>query len=237
MENQYTKRKKFIISFTYFLIILFIAYVTVKYALGMISPFIFAFIIAYVLKKPANFISSKLKLPRKPIALLLVLIFYGTIGILISLLGIKIITTLADVFSKFPTIYEDQLQPFLIATFDGIEKTVYKLDPALVDAINEGFDQLIKSLGNLVTNASVKIVSSISGIATSLPAFLIKTLLMIISTFFIAGDYDKLNRFFMTQFSERSSKVFIQIKQFVIETLFVCFRSYGLIMTITAIEL
>lgn len=237
MENQYERRKKFIVNIIYFLILLLMGYITVKYAIGYVSPFIFAFLVAYVLKGPSKFISEKLKIPRKPVALLVVLVFYATIGVLLSLLGVKIITVLIDIFSKFPSIYENQLQPFLIESFEGIEKTVYRLDPALVDAINQGFDQVIKSLGNLVTGASVKIVTSVSGVATSLPAFLIKTLLMIISTFFIAGDYDKIQSFFMNQFSPNSSRVFVQIKSFVIETLFVCFRSYALIMSITAVEL
>jgi len=237
MENQYLKRKKFIVNVVYFLILLLLTYVTLKYAIGYISPFLFAFLIAYVLKSPSNFISKHLKLPRKLVALLVVFIFYATIGVLIALIGVKIITITVDIFSGIPAIYEKQLQPFLFDAFDGIEDAVYRLDPALVDAINQGFEQVIKSLGNLVTGASVKIVTSISGVATSLPAFLIKVLLMIISTFFIAGDYDKIQHFFMLQFSSKNSRIFTQVKKFVIGTVFVCIRSYALIMSITAIEL
>nr|WP_315020333.1 sporulation integral membrane protein YtvI [uncultured Aminipila sp.] len=237
MESQYIKKKAFIINTIYILLIGLIIYFSIKYALSLVSPFLFAFGIAYLLRKPAKRISSALKIPNKLVSVVLVLAFYSTIGVLISLLGVKLISTMATVISELPLIYENQLEPFLITSFDGVEQAVFRLDPALVDVLNGGFDQFVNSLGENITNISLKLVGAISNIASSLPAFFIKILLMIITTFFIACDYDILSKFILRQFTTKGSEIILSIKQYMINTLFVVIRSYALIMSITFVEL
>ena len=237
MEEIYQKKKTFIVNVIYGILIMAIIYISLKYVLHLISPFIFAFIIAFILKGPTKLISKITFLPRKLVALILVLLFYSTIGLLISLLGIKIISTITQLTSVMPVFYESQLEPFLMKTFDRIEVTIVSLDPALVDVLNEGFNQFVNTLGESVTKISVAVVSGVSSLASSLPAFFIRMLLMIISTFFIAMDYEKLMGFVFRQFNEKTSGIMLQIKNYVIGTLFVVVRSYGLIMSITFIEL
>lgn len=237
MELQDTKKRRFIINTIYFMLIIMIVYVFLKYALNLVSPFLFAFGIAYLLKKPSKYISSVLKLPNKLVSIVLVFVFYSIIGVLISLIGIKLISVVTTIISKLPIIYEKQLVPFLTISFDGIEEGIARLDPAVVGVLNTGFDRFVSSLGENITNVSLKLVSSISNIASSLPAFFIKILLMVISTFFIASDFDSLSRFMSRQFTTKANEIIMQIKQYIIGTLFVVIRSYLIIMVITFIEL
>ena len=60
---------------------------------------------------------------------------------------------------------------------------------------------------------------------------------MVISTFFIAIDYEKIVTFCLRCLSGNTRKVVLQIKDYVVGTLFVCIRSYALIMSITFVEL
>lgn len=235
MEDE--KKKKFIINFLYGGIILFLIYVIIKYGLGLVTPFLLAFIIAFLLNKPARFLSNKLKVPYKLVGFLLVLLFYSTIGVLISLFAIKLFSYATDLVSKLPFIYEVYILPFLSSLFNDIEQIVFSLDPALVSALNESFYEITQSLGQLISTVSMQTVGAISTYASSLPGLFIKLLLMIISTFFIAGDYDKLTGFVLNQFSDRGRELVIRIKAYIVDTLFVCIRSYALIITITFIEL
>lgn len=237
MESQYNKKKHFIVNTIYFFLIALIAYVFFNYAINLISPFIFALLVAYLLQKPTKSIAVILKLPPKMVSVILVLFFYSTIGLLFSLIGVKLISVVTALISGLPMIYETQLEPFLLNTFDGVEQAVYRLDPALVDVLNEGFDQFVNSLGEDIKNISLSLVGSLSTIASSLPEFLIKIVLMIISTFFIAMDYDALAQSISRQFTSRNNDVIQKIKQYVFHTLFVVVRSYLLIMGITFIEL
>ena len=237
MESPYNKKKQFIVNTIYIFLIGFIAYIFFKYTLSLVSPFIFAFVIAYLLKKPARVISLSTKLPRKIVSFLIVLIFYSIAGVLVSLVGVKLVSTVSRIIYLIPEVYENQLGPFLITTFNGIEKAVYRLDPEVVEVLNAGFDQFLSSLGENVTNISLALVGSLSDIASSLPAFLIKILLMIISTFFIAIDFDVLASFIKRQYSKRGNEIINTTKQYMGNTLFVVIRSYALIMSITFVEL
>lgn len=234
---DYEKRKKFIVNLTYIGLIFFIAYIVVKYGMGLFTPFLMAFVIAYLLVKPAKFLARKVNLPYKPVALLLVLVFYSTIGMLAALLGIKMVLTVSGYLSGLPAVYTHQMEPFLSSLFYGIEQFLYKMDPTMVAALNDLFTQLIQSLGELITNMSVKAVGNLSGFAASLPQMFIEIVLMIISTFFIAADYDLLSGFVMRQFSGKAGKLMVSIKEYVAGTLLVCIRSYALIMSITFVEM
>ncbi|GAA6299513.1 sporulation integral membrane protein YtvI [Eisenbergiella tayi] len=203
----------------------------------MLSPFVIAFVIAYLLKRPVIFLSRKLHLPRKPAAVLLVLVFYSTIGLLISLLGIRAFSTTRDLVMNLPQIYAAHVEPVLTDIFGNVEQGLKKMDPSLVSTLEDLFNQFIQSIGQMVSSLSMSAMGTISGVASSLPGLFIKLLLMIISTFFIAADYELLTGFFLKQLDGKSKQIFLQVKKYVVGTLFVCIRSYALIMTITFIEL
>lgn len=233
----YEKKKNFIINLLYGGSILFLVYIMLQYGIVLLSPFLFAFLFAYFLRKPSKFLSSKFKIPYKPIAFLLVLLFYCTIGLLIFLLGIKLVSFAIEFISSLPGIYTIYIEPFLMWGFDEIEKVAFGMDPTLINSLNEFSIQFVSSLGELISNVSMKTLSAISGYASLVPAVFIKLILMIISTFFIIGDYDKLMTFVLRQFSGKSKELVIHVKEYIVNTLFVCIRSYALIMSITFVEL
>lgn len=236
-NNQYERKISFIINSVYITIIGLIIYFFLKYGISLLSPFIIAFVISYFLKKPSKYISKKIKISQKLGAFLLVLIFYSTIGVFFAIVGIKLTSVFTRVISMLPSLYEVQFVPFLTATFNSLETTIFLLDPTLMEVLNEGFNQFISSLGTNITNISISLVTYISNIASLLPTFLIKILLMIISTFFMAMDFETISKFLTNQLSTRTNKLIFTIKEYIINTLFVVIRSYALIMSITFIEL
>ena len=173
----------------------------------------------------------------RPAAVLLVLVFYSTIGLLISLLGIRAFSTTRDLVMNLPQIYAAHVEPVLTDIFGNVEQGLKKMDPSLVSTLEDLFNQFIQSIGQMVSSLSMSAMGTISGVASSLPGLFIKLLLMIISTFFIAADYELLTGFFLKQLDGKSKQIFLQVKKYVVGTLFVCIRSYALIMTITFIEL
>ncbi|QAT43628.1 sporulation integral membrane protein YtvI [Aminipila luticellarii] len=237
MESQYSKKKSFIVNAVYALLIVLIVYVSLKYLFNLVSPFLFAFIFAFLLQKPSRRISAFTKIPTKWVSLVLVFVFYSTIGVLIALLGVKLIATVTALISQLPILYENQLEPFLLNSFHGIEDALDALSPTFIDKFNADFDQFVNSLGANVTEMSLSLIGMISNIASSLPGFFIKILIMIISTFFIAMDYNILVRFTLRQFSPKGREIILSIKKYIVNTLFVVIRSYAIIMSITFIEL
>lgn len=234
---EYRKKRRYIVDLVYYTFIVVAIYLVLSYGLGLISPFILAFALAFMLKAPARFVSKQLRMPYKPAAFFFMLLFYGTMGVLITLLGIKLFSSATDLILRLPLIYETQIEPYLISLFKTVEHKIYDLDPALQFALNEYFNQFIDSLGEFITSISMGALAVITGFASSLPIFFIKTLLMIISSFFIVMDYDRLTGFILRQFSERGRELIFEIKKYIVGTLFVYITSYALIVGITFVEL
>ena len=231
------KKRNFVIQFCYYAIILAVAFVLIKFALPLLLPFVIAFVIAYALKRPIRFISDKLRLPRKLTAVLMVALFFGTIGTLLTLLVIRLFSLLATLVENLPWIFQSYIVPFLTGIFNNLEAWALRLDPRLLDALEYLGEQVIASAGQMVSNLSLVSMEFLSGLASSLPMLFIKLLLLVISSFFIAVDYDKLTVFLVRQMNKHTQTVFLEIKEYVVGTLFVCIRSYALIMTITFFEL
>lgn len=230
------KKKKFIIDVTYLALILVLGYLLLQYALPLLLPFVLAFLIAYVLRRPIRFLSRVLHAPKGLVAVLLVVLTYGTIGLLLALAGIRITATITSLVQQIPSLYSAYILPELTDFFAWLEELLAKLDPSLMSALQELQSQLLNMLWQLVSSLSVVLVGGVS-IATSFATSLIRLLLMVISTFFIAVDYQKIVRFCLGCLQGSTRNLVLQVKAYVVGTLFVCIRSYALIMSITFVEL
>ena len=235
METE--KRRKFLINFAYFSVILLLGFCVLRYVIPMTMPFVIGFLIAYSLRGFINAVSRKLNIPRKAAAILVVLMFYATVGSLLTLLGLKAISWLAALVGNIPMIYEVHVQPFLMDVLYSLEVLFTGLDLSVVSVMESVGAQLIQSLGKMVSNASVGVMGFATVAASSLPGLFVKLVLIIISSFFIAIDYDQLAGFCLRQMGEKTKAVFLEIKAYVVGTLWVCIRSYLIIMSLTFVEL
>ena len=64
----------------------------------------------------------------------------------------------------------------------------------------------------------MEVMGWLSGFASSLPGMFINLLLMVITTFFIAADYELLTGFCLRQLGERPKEVFMEIQSYVVGT-------------------
>jgi predicted PurR-regulated permease PerM len=70
------RKQKFLIEAAYIAVILALVYVTFKYFLPLIFPFVLGFIIAFAFKPLIRTMTTKLKLPNKLSAMIIVGTFY-----------------------------------------------------------------------------------------------------------------------------------------------------------------
>lgn len=231
------KRKNFLINFAYFGVIILLAFAALHYALPLVAPFVIAFLIAYLLQPLIRFLHQKIHFPDKLSAILTVILFYGTVGALIALLSVKAFSGILSLFTVLPALYESYAAPTFLSTLQRLEDLFINMDPGLAAILDELGTNLIGSLGSLVSSLSVSVMGAATGIAASIPGLFVKLMLMLISTFFIAIDFDSLTGFCLRQMSENAKSVFFQIKEYLVGTLWVCIRSYLLIMALTFVEL
>ena len=231
------KKKDFIINIIYLLIIAAIIYIVLKYALGWFLPFVIGFGIAFMLKPLINIITKKLKINRKIVAGVTVLIFYATVGALVTLLLVKIFIALKEVFIKLPSVYVNNIEPLIFELSNNVENLLGSLDPALVAAIEDMVSSLARSLGSIVSSISSGVVSFVSSTVTMVPSFFIILIFTIIASFFFAMDYVEITNFVTRQFSPKVNSILFEVKDYIVGTLFKFIKAYSIIITITFIEL
>ncbi|MDD6276004.1 MAG: sporulation integral membrane protein YtvI [Clostridia bacterium] len=249
-------RRKRIINFLYIAVILGLTYLFLKYCLGTVFPFIFAFFIAIIIQRPTNFIARKLKLKKKgAISIILVLLIYIFIAVLVSLLGVKIVSSVKDfvdfltgILSDIPTLI-DNIKNWLIniASILPAALRVRFTDwaEAFFGAIREkSAAEIANIITQEVTNGKGLSFSSFSGVfggiwstAKQIPSIVVATIISIISSFFMAIDYDRIVNFIKAQVKTKHSEKLSKAKKIVFTSMWKLIRSYGLIIIITWSEL
>ncbi len=231
------RKRAFVYNVLYFGIMLAFFVVLVQYALPMLMPFVLAVVIAYVLRRPTRLFSRKLRIPEKPMAMIMVLLFYCTVGFLIAILAVRVYFGVRDLVLYMPHLYTEHFEPALVDIFLRFEGMVFEMDERLFNLIQDYDEQALQWIASTVSGLSARAVGAASSVAAYIPSLFIQLVLMIISSFFIAADYYVIKHFLIRQMSNKTAGLFLQIKTYVTGTLFVCIGSYFIIASLTFVEL
>lgn len=231
------KRRNFLINFAYFAVIAGLAVLLIRYGMKSLGPFAIAALIAWIVQRPVRALEKKLPLNKRLCAAICVVLFYAVAGLLIALVSTELITGSIMLIKSLPTFYETKILPFFVEVFHNVEATLVVLDADTIAVLEGIANDFLDSLGSMVKSVSVWAMGLVTGVAGAVPGLFIKLVVMIISTFFISMDYDRLTGFCLRQMSEGTRNLVLQIKEYVVGTLWVCIRSYALIMSITCAEL
>lgn len=184
------KKKAFLIQAAFYGVLLIAAALFMTYLFGPLCPFIIGFLIAWLLQRPAKSIARKLHLPGRIPALLLTIILYAILFVAVTVAGLQIISALEDFFPKIPMLYTTQVVPFITESFDALEAQMQEFDPSVVDIIDRLSREVFTYLEKLISTVSVTAVRLASGLVTSMPSVILTVIVTVVSTCFIALDFD-----------------------------------------------
>lgn len=230
-------QKRFLIRIGFWAVVILLVILCLKYVLPFLLPFVVAFLIAALLNRPIMFLAEKLNGKRVVLAILMTLLFYVAAAALFSLLGLRVFMFVWETVRALPQLYRNTLEPALETMFSSLEVYLDELDPAVVTALMDNMNSALGSLGSFVTNASVRIISYISGVAAAVPGSFLNVIITIIVTFFLAIDYPKVTGFILRQLPEKADFYIGEVRDYVGGTLLKCLASYALILCITFLEI
>lgn len=234
-DDMNTQQKKdFLINAAYWGFIILMGYLVLHYLLPITVPFILGFIVAYAIVRITR------KLPgsnNRWVRLALVLLVYGTIGVLVVLVAIKGFTLLSGIVSWLPNLYEHKFQPAIEVTYQWITETIGQLDPTMQSAIASLSNSLVTAFNKVFSSVSSYAVDAVSGMVTGVPSLVLSTLAMIFSTVFVALDFERMRSFAKAHMKEDWIAKYKVLRSYLTDTLLVVLRSYLIIMTLTFVEL
>ncbi len=240
MENNTEKterRRMAVINFLYWGMIVLCCFAGIKYFLPVLMPFVIAYLVGWILNRPVKWLNKRIKLPRAICAILMVLLFFSAAVLVIALIGTPIVMVAQSVARKLPAIVEEGILPDLAYFFEFLEQIVANIDPnigaAMDSAINSAFNLLSNSVGTFFGN----LFSSFGGFLTSVPGAVMKTLITLIASVFIASDFETVKSFIIRLLPEKAKPIIHQFGQYFGHTLPKCLLPYLFILCLTFFEL
>ncbi len=231
------KKREFIINVCYYGIVFLMVYFGFKYAMSWLFPFIVAFFIVAIIQSVIKPIKKILKTKNEKVAIIVLLIVYGLIGIGLAFAFIKVGIIVSDLIGNLPNLISKYVEPTVTTLFNQLENSFINMHPSFIEileTLESNFMDIVMSLATSLSKSSLPLISSF---ATSIPVFLIGLLITIISSFFIATDYHHINEFIMAQCSPKVKNLIYDIKDYTVNTLFKIIFAYAKIMSITFVEL
>lgn len=231
MEQQ--KKLSFIIRVLYCAIVAALCFLAVRFVLPWFWPFLFSLTLAYLFRHLANRFHARSRLATATIGVL----FYATVILAFWLLAALVIGKLADMATDFPLYYTDILLPKAQQASDRLLELMQPLSPYSVISVEELFALIASATQDLVTGISSSLITLLTNFLKGLPLFIVGFVFMIISSFAIAMDYDRVTLFLLQQLPHRMRPVMLDVKNFLVSCLLRLARAYAIIMFITFCEL
>lgn len=232
----YEKRKRFLVNFFYYGIIIAVTFFSIKFFWKYLSPFVLAFVVAYVLKPLVNKINVWFKIKRSISAILCVTAFYAAAVGIITLIGFQLLVLIRNLFYALPEYYNQELAPIVTLWLDRFQEILINIDPDIKTTVEDFSVMLVENLGSSISAFSVGVIAKLSSLVTKIPSLLIKTLITVIASFFISVDYYNITYFIAKQLSTKQIFILYEAESYAKTALFQYIKSYSLIMIITFFE-
>lgn len=231
------KRVNFIINVLYIGLIVGIVYASFTFAFNYVMPFVIGFALAAMFQPLIRWLHKVTRVPVKLVSIVVILTFFGVIIALLSWGSYRIVYFVSEFFRGLPGLYDGTILPYLEDIASNVGQFVVGLEPSIITTFNEFVDTLIGSVTSVISSGSVTVVRYLSGYATKVPMLMVSTLIMIIVTFFIAIDYDRIIAFIKNQLNPSMQDTVSSIGGSLGSVLKKYGVSYLMIVTITFAEL
>ncbi len=242
MNNVTENRRRFIINFVYFGIILALFYFLVNYALGYLFPFLFAGTLAVVLQPPVRAISRKLKLKAHGIVsmifvLLIVTVVVSAIVAIATALGREVKDLVSHVLAEFKSIDD-----FVQVAKDFVNNLLLKLPRGIgvkaTEYVENFFSNLSKSEATSSFDPSM-LSAPLSGawsVVKGIPSVIIGFVVTIISCVFMTAEYDIIRDMILKLCSKERGKKIVETKRTITKGVGKLIKAYVTLMLITFTE-
>jgi len=203
--------KKVLVLIGYTLLTILAIYLALKLAIFYL-PFLIAYIIYKIIKKPVVFFNKKLRFPKPLAVSLCIILFVAIIGglgyLFFSSLIDEIISLSQSSSHLLPAAYNNLMNLISRFTFfyNGLD-----LSPDVIASIQTSFATTIETILTRLGNFLNTIVDTIYNTVVSLPQVLVYVIITFLATFFISSDtqfiVDSLEKHIPTKWLQKVSKI------------------------------
>lgn len=250
--DKIEKRRSFIINTVFVVIIVGLFYLAIKYALGIVWPFVVAFFLAMLLQRPVHFLSTKTPLKRGISSVIMVLFVLVIVGSILGLIIGRIVIELKGFFDYLlikmedAPAFVDQIQAWLSDTFSFLPKSLHEsIMTATENFLNRLMGIEAKASADAIKAESSGIdfsllsspLGAVWGTAKQIPMIAVGVLVCVVSCCFMTTDYRTLRDMILSQLSQKRQSAVIRTKQVTFSTLGKMGKAYSIILFVTFMEM
>ena len=203
-----------------------------RYALGLLMPFIIAFLVAKAIDKPVNFFTKRLRIPRALSSGIWTIVAFGGVGSLIYLLISKLVREVYAFLTSLP-------DPKIIIT--KLFSSLNSLLSFLPDEINNWLTQTANNISDGGFSLPDGLISSVGSVtasaAVSVPSGLLAIIITLAATYFFSADYYNLRTALIKVMPTKWRELYGKMRLHSVKTLGKYIRALGILMCITFVEL
>lgn len=225
------QKKRFIVSVTYYALFALLIYGGVKYALPVLIPFLLASGVIILLRRPARELAGRAPGSERLWTFLLLAAFYLLLFGFVLLAGVRFVSGAGTFFQNLPELYRTTLLPALGRFFDWVWERMAQFDPALVSAVESFFAEMSLSLNQTVSTVSSVAFNAISNSFMGMPSLIVNTVLMVVSSFYLAADYERITSAIIRFLPDRWGRTLREVRSKLTRSLGIYARSYVLIFS------
>ena len=222
-----------IVAVFYFGVMLGIAYICYHFLIPALLPFLIAVFIASQLKKLTGFITRHSRVQGRVAAATSVLCFYGVVTLAIWILTTYGCHTATRMLVRLPELYTGSIGPGLAGAKMQLQERIVGIAPNLAGDMSSLFDMVLGWVGDFISRFSTSTIDGLTGLLAHLPELLLGTVFTVVLTFLITIDYQDIAGFIIRQVPRSLRQTFIDLKNFLLSTLYRLLKAYFFIMLIT----
>ncbi|MCF8010784.1 MAG: sporulation integral membrane protein YtvI [Clostridiales bacterium] len=164
-----------------------------KYLLLVLMPFIIAILISLFMEPIIKNIQELTRVSRAVAVLFSMLVFFGGIGFLITILIIHLAAELTDLSIVLPA-YVDSLQLYLEDIIVKGQGFYLNLPESVTSQLEQVFnlEKVLNTLGGTLQHWARSLANSLLTLISSLPGALIIIMISLVSSYFISKDKERL---------------------------------------------
>lgn len=230
-------KKKFVVNFCFFSSIVLIILAFGNYILPILTPFILGFAVAAVAHIPMKFIRVKHPRSRRMLASAFCLLFFLILAAVLTLFGAGIVSELRNTIQNLPEWFRTSIYPLFREIATHISKVLSPIDPELTEWILDLGKTVTSSLAKLATDFSAGAVKAVASSAVSIPNLIIQIIIVVVSAFYIAADYDQVLSFLIGLLPEGKQQVALDTIRYAKTAILVYIKSYSILFLMTFLEL
>lgn len=228
-EERLKRQREFLIQAAYWAVIGMIGIFLLKTIGGVVFPFVLAFLLAWGLSFPIDFVTERVHARRGLVAVLVVFLFYGGLALLLYLLGSRMVAVAERCVGELGCFFQNTVLPFA-------ESVNSRIGELLGENAGDVYVAASKT-GNMTAGVSAKVFDGMSEAAVLLPGVCMKLFLTLIATILIELEFPDICKFIARQIPKHLRHGAKQLQRYVLGTIFKCALSYGLIFLLTLAEL